>query len=161
LRGRVLCLGLVSLWLIAAVTIPETETRVIFLKSLTSSQAVKLYERVLGVSPETHLSEGRAVGSVVVRDTTERLDRFGSLLARLDVAELDRARIYARPTTYRLPSELQVLAEAAWKASGEEEVYMAAVDRSWLLVVHARPRAYARLDKLLRRLDVRPPRRRP
>lgn len=153
---RGFCLALASLVLAAAGWSAEPDTQVIFLRVLAPGQAVTLYERVLGIGPYTQVAVGRAEGSIVARDLPERLERFSALLGELDRSGEAGARIYARPVTYRPPSELARLARETWAGAGRGPVQMAADDRSWTLVVRARPRIYEALDKLLRRLDVRP-----
>ncbi|MDP6945014.1 MAG: hypothetical protein QF464_12750 [Myxococcota bacterium] len=79
-----------------------------------------------------------------------------ALLEWLDVAGPKGRRIYVRPVQHRPASELVEVTRRILGARLGHGVGLASDDRSAQLVVHARPTEYAEMDRLLRRLDVRP-----
>lgn len=144
----------------AAAPDESQETVVIFLQSMSVDHAIALYGRVLGNQAGSAISEGRSAGTVIVRDSPERVARFRTLMKALDRGG-DGGHLYIRPVVSLRPSDLAALAretidgEAAW-----DGVVMVPDDRTDQLVVRATPERYRALDKLLRRLDRPPDRRR-
>ena len=126
-------------------------THVFLLQAMQAEQAATLYERMLGLPPETRLVAGRDGKSLIAHDTPERLERFTKLLSALDRDEGAGQRIYVRPVLHRIPSEL---AELVRQVVGQAAPTLVADDRSGALVVRARWPEYQELDTLLRRLDV-------
>ncbi len=150
---------LALVWLLLTVgsagagTPPTThQTRVFELRELDATRAAALHRKLLGPHPGTRVVPDERGGRLVVHDTAERLGWFAALVAALDVPDPQGARIYARPTVYRTPTELAELAREVLGAAGRE-VLLVPDDRSAILLVRTGRETYAQLDGLLRRLD--------
>ncbi|MGM0576343.1 MAG: hypothetical protein ACQEXJ_11485 [Myxococcota bacterium] len=159
MKRTALCLGVLLVLLLwsgaAAADDDGWRTDVLFLESMQAGHAATLYERVLGTPPGVRVAPGRDAGTLVVRDTPARLDRFRALLGALDGPDRGMLHIYVRPVIHRTPSGLAALARDAFDAAGEAPLHMVPDDRSRNLVVQTAPETYRKLDRLLRRLDVR------
>ena len=126
------------------------------LRAMSATQAILLYDTVLGSAPGATITASPAGDAVILEDSPARVSRFRDLITWLDRPGPNGRRIYARPIRHRAPSDLLEVTRRILGDTLGRDVALAADDRSAHLVVRARPEEYASLDRLWRRLDVAP-----
>ena len=137
-------------------TAPGLVTERVPLSAMSPEQALALYDKVLGKGLGATLSVAPKKDALLIKDTRERVLRYRQLLLFLDIPGQVERRIYVRPTVNRLPSELVAVVKRVFGERLGRHVGLAPDDRSSQLIVHAKASEYATIDRLLRRLDIRP-----
>lgn len=137
---------------------PTPRTDIFFLEAMSADRAVTLYEKVLGIGPETRVMKGKDPRTVVARDMPDRLARYRVMLLVLDTPTTRRLKIYVRPMAHRTPSEVAGLILETLSEKQRRDLTLVPDDRSGRLVVRTHAVFYQRLDRLIRRLDVPLPR---
>lgn len=138
------------LGLLVTVSASDTyRTETISLQVLEVDQAMALHDRMFGQSGESVIVAGRRPATLVVVDTARRIKAFRALLR-----EIDRGapgdRIFIRPTVARPASELAAFIDETFAL---ERPLVIADDHAGQIVVRTSRATYARIDRLLRRLD--------
>lgn len=136
---------------------PTHRTDIIFLRAIPKERAAALYHRYMGPYPGSRIVVGANQNTVICHDTLPRLAEFRELLELIDVPGAKRRRIYVRPVLHRVPTELaHLIAEALGPAVKRAPLVIVADDRGSRLVVSTTQAIYLKIDKIARRLDVRP-----
>lgn len=118
--------------------------------------ALVIHERVLGAAPGVQVTASPKGDAVIVKDRPMRIAQFRDLLRMLDLPGAKGRRIFVRPVQHRLASDLVDVTRRVLGDTIGRDVGFAPDDRSNQLIVRATPPQYRTIDRLLRRLDIRP-----
>jgi len=119
-------------------------------------QAIVIHERVLGVAPGSRVVGSPKGDALLVTDTRQRIERLQAVLGLLDLPGGKGRRIFVRPVIHRPASELVSVTRRVFGDDMGHGVGLAPDDRSNQMIIRATAAQYRTIDRLLRRLDIRP-----
>jgi type II secretory pathway component GspD/PulD (secretin) len=147
-----------ALWCASATVAPPPGlvSQRLSLQTMSVEQALLVHDRVLGTAPGAKITGSPKGDAVILHDERPRIDRFRTLLTMLDLPGAKGRRIFVRPVQHRLASELVTVTRRVFGEAMGRDVGFAPDDRSSRLVVRASAAQYRTIDRLLKRLDIRP-----